>query len=146
MNQDPDLKLAGLSMWVLGRQFPDQADYWDGNWLEVRVRVEASGAIVKFEGHFVRVTELVSFADELEILDTTLAGEASLDCMEPYLDVRIRGERNGQATATVEVTPDNLTQFHKFIFSIDQTYYKLLIAYCRKILLDYPVRGELGEQ
>jgi len=31
----PDLKLEGLQIWIHGRQFPDAADYWDGNWLRV---------------------------------------------------------------------------------------------------------------
>ena len=32
---EPDIKLAGLQIWVHGRQFPDSDDYWDGNWLYV---------------------------------------------------------------------------------------------------------------
>lgn len=31
--QEPDLKLLGLSIWVDGRQFPGNSDYYDGNWL-----------------------------------------------------------------------------------------------------------------
>jgi hypothetical protein len=27
----PAIQLAGLSIWVHGRQFPDLHDYWDGN-------------------------------------------------------------------------------------------------------------------
>jgi hypothetical protein len=46
MQDQPDLQLAGLSLWVL--QFPGaENDYWHENWLNVRVRVEAPGAIVE---------------------------------------------------------------------------------------------------
>ena len=65
---------------------------------------------------------------------------ASLKCLEPNLDVTIQGDR-GHATATVKVTADHMTQSHEFLFSIDQTYFKPLIAECRKILSDYPIRG-----
>jgi hypothetical protein len=34
----------GLKIWVLGYQFPNQNDYWDGNWLNVVVEVAVSGA------------------------------------------------------------------------------------------------------
>jgi hypothetical protein len=30
---EPDLRVAGLRVWIHGRQFPDSQDYWDGNWL-----------------------------------------------------------------------------------------------------------------
>lgn len=140
MREGPDLRLAGLSIWVLGRQFPYQSDYWDGNWLNVRVRVEATQAVVEAHGPIVHAAELESFANELELLDGTLAGSASLKCMEPNLDISVQGNARGQATVTIRVTPDHMTQSHEFIFSIDQTYFKPLIAECRKILSDYPIK------
>lgn len=141
VREEPDLKLAGLSIWVLGRQFLDQNDYWDGNWLYVRVRVEAPGATVEARGPIIHASELMSFTKELEQLDSTLTGNASLKCMEPNLDVLIRGDKHGQATTTIRITPDHMTQSHEFIFSIDQTYFKPVIAQCRKIFSDYPIKG-----
>jgi len=140
MCEEPDLKLAGLSVWILGRQFPDNDDYWDGNWLNVRVRVEATGAIVEAQGPIIHVRELVSFTNELQSLDSTLTGNASLKCLEPNLDVTIRGD-SGHATAKIKITADHMTQSHEFVFSFDQTYFKPLIAACRKILSDYPIKG-----
>jgi hypothetical protein len=138
--QEPDLQLAGLSIWVLGRQFPDANDYWDGNWLNVQVRVEALEASVQVRGPVIHAREFASFLVELELLDRTLTGEASLTCLEPNLDIKIRG-RLGQATATIKITPDHLSQSHQFSFSFDQTYFKSLIAACRRILAKYPIRG-----
>ena len=40
---EPDFKLGGFSLWVFGQQFPNAADFWDGNWLNVRARVDAPG-------------------------------------------------------------------------------------------------------
>jgi hypothetical protein len=141
IREEPDLRLAGLSIWVLGRQFADYDDYWDGNWLNVRVRVEATGAVVEAQRPIIHVSELVTFATELERLDTTLVGNASLKCTEPNLDVAIQGETHGHATVRIKVTPDHMTQSHEFVFFIDQTYFKPLIAGCRKILSDYPIKG-----
>jgi hypothetical protein len=71
---EPDLKLGGFSLWVFGHQFPNATDYWDGNWLNVRARVEAPGAVVEAQGAFVFAPELASFAKQLETLHATLAG------------------------------------------------------------------------
>lgn len=29
--EEPDLKIAGFSLWAVVRQFPQATDYWDGN-------------------------------------------------------------------------------------------------------------------
>jgi hypothetical protein len=68
----------------------------------------------------------------------------ALKCLELNLDVTIRGD-SGHAMVTVKITADHMTQSHEFIFSIDQTYFKPLIAECRKILSDYPIKGA-GDQ
>lgn len=131
--EKPDLQLAGLSLWVFGRQFPDKNDYWDGNWLNAGVRVEATDAVVEAHGAIIHAPEVESFANELELLENKLTGKASLRCTEPNLNVVIHGDSLGHATATIMVTPDHMTQSHKFIFHIDQTYFKPLIAECKKI-------------
>ena len=43
----PDLKLAGLQLWVHGREFPESEDADDGNWLRVTAHCGASGASVR---------------------------------------------------------------------------------------------------
>jgi hypothetical protein len=141
MSDEPHLRLAGFSLWVRGRQFPDLHDYWDGNWLDVRARVEAAQAIVEAHGPIIYAPKLESFLEELNLLDTTLAGSAALKCTEPHLDITLRGDARGHVTATVKITPDHMTQSHRFIFEFDQTYLKPLIADCRRILADYPIRG-----
>ena len=140
--EEPDLRIAGLSIWVLGREFPDSSDYWDANWLNVCVRVEATQAVVETDGPIIRISELATFIEELERLDRTLAGSASLKCLEPNLDVVIQGNTRGHAMATIKVTPDHLNQSHEFIFGFDQTYFKPLIAQCSKLLSEYPIKGD----
>jgi hypothetical protein len=139
---EPDLQFAGLSLWVFGRQFPDKNDYWDGNWLNARVRVEAPEAVVEAHGTIIFVPELESFTTEVELLNRKLTGEASLRCTEPNLNIVLRVDSLGHMTATIMVTPDHMTQSHKFVFNVDQTYFKPLIAECKRILLCYPIRGK----
>jgi hypothetical protein len=38
----PDIKIHGLQTWIHGRQFPNEDDYWDGNWLRVTTKANKS--------------------------------------------------------------------------------------------------------
>lgn len=141
-SDEPDLELGGFSLWVLGRQFPDAIDEWDGNWLHVRVRVEAPGALIEAEGAFVSAPELADFAKQLGALHTTLAGEAVLRCLEPNLHVALRAKSLGHVSVCVRITPDHMTQSHEFLFEIDQSYLGPLLSACGQVLSRWPVRTE----
>jgi len=139
---EPDLKLGGFSLWVFGRQFPDANDYWDGNWLNVRARAEAPGASVVAHGAIVHTSELAGFVEQLESLYTNLVGEAALRCMEPNLQIVLRGDALGHVAVKVMMTPDHMTQSHEFKFDLDQTYLGPFLNGCRSVLSRWPVRAE----
>lgn len=139
-SDEPDLEIGGLSLWVLGWEYPDSFEYWDANWLNVLVRVAAPGAAVKAQGAFVHASEIAGFATQLAALNTTSAGEALLDCMEPNLHVKLRCEARGHVTLKVRITPEHLTQSHEFEFDLDQSYIGPLLNACEHLLSRWPVR------
>lgn len=143
-DQKPDLQIAGFSLWVIGRQFPDATEFWDANWLVVEARVEASGATVTARGPFVFATEIDRFCSGLKTMDQTLSGTARLDCMEPTLDVTLTCSPLGQASAAIALTPDHVTQLHKFTFDFDQTYLRPVLQDCLSILKRFPIKGHRG--
>jgi hypothetical protein len=140
---EPDLTLGGFSLWVLGRQFPDANDFWDGNWLNVRARMQAPGALVEAGGAIIRTPEVAKFASELEPLHAELTGEAALRCIEPNLAIVIRCDALGHLAVQVTITPDHMTQSHVFRFGLDQTYLGPLRDACRNVLSTWPLRGSL---
>ena len=142
MVEEPDLKLAGLSLWATAREFEQSDDFWDGNWLKVRARVEAPGSYVETVGPWVRSDELARFSDQLTTLVRDLKGTAELDCIEPMLSAKVEIGVRGEVTVTVEITPDHLTQRHWFEFSIDQSYLTETLSGCRRLLARIPIRGE----
>ena len=142
---EPDLRLEGLGIWVHGREFRDADDHWDGNWLSVTAIMTASGARVETSGPLIRVDEIDAFARALNALDRDLRGKAELACLEPGLRVALEGNGLGQIAATVEITPDQLAQSHRFDFSTDQTFLKRLIAECEAVLAQYPPRGSTSD-
>jgi hypothetical protein len=138
----PDLTLAGLRIWVHGRQFPDAVDAWDGNWLDVTAECTDKSAGVVIGGPILHLSELKGWCRDAERLLGTLTGEARLDCREPNLSVALRAASLGQIAMEVSITPDHLTQKHWFQFVIDQSYLPTVIAQCQSILEAYPLRGE----
>lgn len=138
----PDLRIAGFQLWVRGRRFEDQTDYWNGNWLQVVAHCGANGASVWVEGPILMAPDVARFTDQCSALNEHLAGRATLDSVEPNLRVRVAiQDRTGHLALRVEITPDQLDQEHTFAFSLDQSYLPGILAQCRRVLASYPVRG-----
>jgi hypothetical protein len=62
--------------------------------------------------------------------------------MEPELTVKLTAEGLGHMTMIVAITPDHLSQTHRFTFTIDQSYLPPVIDSCRTLLHQYPVEGQ----
>ncbi len=141
----PDLKLAGFALWIHGRQFPGVADYWDGNWLTVTAHCGAKGAEVWATGSVIHLPEIRAWIIGTQILCDTLSGTAGLDCMEEQLRVALKAETRGHISMTVEITPDHLTQQHRFEFDIDQSDLPAFLAQGWKFLAQFPLKGAEAE-
>ena len=140
-DRDADIQLAGFSMWVDGYQFPAETEYWDANWVRVRVVCTGQQASVKLCDSCVHLPELSAWLDECVRLEAGAVESATLPTMEPYLQVTI--DRSGEfkgLLATVKLTPDDVTQFHEFQFPIDPSYLPKLIASLRSVLGRLPIR------
>jgi hypothetical protein len=139
---EPDLKLGGLSLWVCGRAIPDASNHWDGNWLTVRATMHVGQSLVTTEGAILMTTDFDRFRSELAQMHETLGGEASLSSYEPNLKVTLQAGSRGQISSKDEITPDQLSEFHRFDVGIDQTYLPPLIAACEAIVDRFPVIGQ----
>jgi hypothetical protein len=139
MEADADLRLLGLSLWVEGREFPDATDFWDGNWLVIRAEMRASGAYVERSGPILTAADFERFRDDLSKMVADLAGEAVLEGLEPGLRFFLKMQKLGRIEAIVEITPDHLTQQHRFEVEVDQSFLPGLVASCDAILTRFPV-------
>jgi hypothetical protein len=137
----PDIELAGLQIWIHGRQLPECDDYWDGNWLGVTAHCGAQGASVWVRGSIVHLSEIAHLTAGVESLYKGLKGKAELPCMEPELSFTLEATGSGHVEMTVDITPDNLSQKHRFTFEIDQSYLPKLLSDCQAALRQYPIRG-----
>lgn len=137
MSEGPDIRLQGLRIWIEGFAHPASDHEFDRDWLLALVRMEASGAAVEVRGSFLRKSDLAFFAEELKKLDTTLDGSAELSCLEPNLHVLLRCDRLGHIEVEVDITPDQLSQVHRFKFDLDQTYLSPLVTELESVLQTY---------
>jgi hypothetical protein len=135
-------ELAGFTLEVHGRQFPDAKDYWDANWLLVTCSCRALGSSVKANGLFVRIDEIAGLLKMLEELHSGVQAACVLDCMEPELSLSFETVSPGKLRFIVELTPDNIQQFHKVSFDIDQSYLLPAINQCKSILQKYPIKDD----
>jgi hypothetical protein len=142
----PDIKLNGLQIWIHGRQFPNDEDYWDGNWLNVTAHCGYHGADVWTSGAILHVPDIARWLDSLEWMNKSLSGEADLVSLEPELVVELKMDSLGKISMRVEITPDHITQEHNFQFEIDQSYLVGLIESCRRVIAKYPIRGKPDAQ
>ena len=70
---EPDLKIAGLSIWAISREFPQSDDYWDGNWLVSPITVRVKDFAAKVAAGL-RAEEIRRFRLELEQLEQAVDG------------------------------------------------------------------------
>lgn len=140
----PSLQIAGLKLWVHGRQFPAAQDYWDGNWLRVTARCDSVGSSVEAEGAIVHLGELHGLLEGCEGLHASLSGVAKLECMEPNLAVTLTARTLGHIDVQIRITPDEMSERHEFNASFDQSFLPAIINGCRGILGEYPLRDPSG--
>lgn len=139
-NRKPDLSCGLLSLWVLGRQFPQATDHWDGNWLNIIAHCAGGGAAVTVSGPILHLGELAVLRKGLAEMDEIVGGTAALPCMEPNLRLDLACGATGHVRVTCQITPDDLAQSHSFTFEIDQSYLGALVRQCDHILKEHPVR------
>jgi hypothetical protein len=73
----PDIKLEGLQIWIHSRQFPNEKDYWDGNWLNVTAHCGKHGADVWASGPILHVPDLTRWLAALEEMTKPLCTESA---------------------------------------------------------------------
>lgn len=133
--EDPSLVLGGLCLWVLGKAYPDNPDWWDRDVLQVRAECRAPGSVVSTSGALLRSDEIADLLAGMEAMHKWETKFFDWKPREPNLAMRL----SGSLTVEVEITPDHLMQRHQFRFDLDLTYLLPPIGQCRQILRSFPV-------
>ena len=135
----PDLEVAKLSVWVRERTYAGSEEPYDADRLTVSAHCAQAGASVFVQGAFLTSSSFERFAETCETLHVALAGKAWLASDELNLTVTLDAtDSAGHVLAVVEITPDHMTQEHRFEFQIDQTHLPGIVRQCRTIVGRYP--------
>lgn len=139
---EPALKIAGFQLWVTNRQFPDASDYDDGNWLLVAAHCGEEGASVWAEGALLQAQDIDRFRKDCQKLLKGEARKVTMEPLEPNLHIEIEAtDKLGHFEMRVQITPNHLTQEHRFEFGIDQSYLPGIIGQCERLTERFSVRG-----
>lgn len=138
-NGPPSLALGGFCLWVLERAIPGSVEWYEGTWLEVTAECAAPGATVTARGPLLSAEDIARLLAGLEAMHRGETSSAGITPLEPDLVVGLTANSRGSVRIDVRITPDSLTQEHRFFFDADLAYLAEPIAQCREILQRFPV-------
>jgi hypothetical protein len=94
------------------------------------------------DGLLLNLTQIRSWSAECETLRDTLKGKASLGTIEPNLQVVLESKGLGHIEISIDISPDTLSQEHRFLGGTDQSYLPGLIRQEKTLLGLYPIVGD----
>ena len=142
----PSLVLGGLRLWVLEKAFAETVEWYEGTWLQVRAECAAPGAAVTVRGPLLTAEDIGRLLAGMEAMHRGQARAVEMSPLEPNLVVGLTGNSRGGLRVDVRITPDSMTQEHRFFFDADLAYLSGPIAQCRDILRHFPVgRGRVAQ-
>jgi hypothetical protein len=138
--QSSRIKLAGFELTILGRQFPDSHDVWDGNWLHVVCTCRDAILNVEASGPFLNVGEILDLQSKLEQASSGEIDQDRVEIMEPNLGLSLSKAPGRKITLHVALQPDGKNQSERFEFTLSQSELEHAIEQCRVVLLNFPMR------
>ncbi|MCE0498621.1 MAG: hypothetical protein LV481_11815 [Methylacidiphilales bacterium] len=126
---------------VLNYERSPIGEYYDDNWLTIKIGVHAGGFHGKAEAAILTF-ELVKFASDLRPLFETLRGTAEFSTMEEQLSLRLTGDGNGHVELSGEVEDQaGIGNRLKFKLQIDQSQLGASIRELEEVTTKFPVRA-----
>ena len=134
-----------LTLAIHGRNRPESEDYWDGNWLWCTAEV-AAGAFRGSVSNVICNEDLMRFLPRLEDLNQRLDGEALLDTLEGWLDLRVIGVGHGQVEVSGSLCDASVGGNQlEFCLALDQTFLPAVIGQIRAAVEAFPIVGRRSE-
>jgi hypothetical protein len=131
-----------LNITLLGRSHPQASDYWDGNWLQAVVKVEAGGFRGSVGGDL-RADELARFLDQFMRLQESLRGTAEFETMEGWLSIRVAGDGQGHMGCRCVIRDKpGIGNTLDCTLTTDQTFTLTTVAQLAVAVKAFPVVGE----
>ena len=138
------MELSGtgkIGITILRRVNSETNDYWDGNWLEVEIRIEVFGIRTIYRANF-RVEDLQRFYEDLTLLNEKTSKKAEFTTMEEGLYLHINVELNGVVNCIGRADTGNGNGMD-FNVQSDLATLDVFIRELKTTLESYPLVGSL---
>ncbi|MCL5992334.1 MAG: hypothetical protein M1419_09580 [Bacteroidetes bacterium] len=121
--------------------FPDKTDFWDGNFLNVKISIKAGGFIGNFNAELINI-DFLKFREGLENLYKNLTSTSNIRFKEDKIIIKIKGDGKGHFTSDCIANDDPGIYGNELKFSIyfDQTEIINLIRTIDKIINKFPIK------
>jgi hypothetical protein len=130
-----------LLIGVLHREFPQNEDYWDGNWLVATVEVAVGAFRGEVKG-YLRTDEFIAFRQEVVELYTRLTGTARFSTMEGWLTIQLTGDGLGHIVADCVLRDEPGTGNKlEFTLEFDQSYLPNILKGLTQVTQTFPIVG-----
>lgn len=126
---------------VLNYECALTGDFYDDNWLSVRVDVSTGAFSGEFDAAFL-TEDFVGFREQMVALYDSLMGEAIFATLEGQLSLRVTGDGRGGITVTGEALDQpGIGNRLAFAFALDQTSLVGTLRGLNEIISLFPIRG-----
>lgn len=113
---EPDLALGGVQLWLHSHDAEE-------DWLTLTAHCGTEGASVWASGTFLQLSDIVRFGEQCAALEAEHADQAILESYENDLRVELqRPGARGDIRMVIQITPNPITQEHRFWREIDLSY------------------------
>jgi len=134
-----------LQILIYNFAYPDSTDFWDGNWINARIKIKVGGFTGDYSAHL-RNVDFLDFKNGLARLYNKLDGYANFNCLEDYIQIKIKGDGLGHFSADCVANDNPGIYGHELRFSIDfdQTEIQRLTKMIDDILIEFPIK-DMGQ-
>jgi hypothetical protein len=100
------------------------------NWNVVRVGCRGNYGDAWVEGNILMPDEIENWLRQVKAMNKTLAGDATLESIEPGIKLSMHMDKLGRIDVSVEITgfAGNEYELHRFSFVVDQSYLPATIS------------------
>ncbi len=139
------IKIGGLTIIAHGYQFPDNNDYWDGNWLVIDAWFEGAGKELGLSGRpCLRVPELEKFSHDLKKLNKPCSNTVRLRTLEPYLGIEVeRDAANAHISVNAMIKHEARSDENPFRFDCDLSDVDVWISQIDAVVKAFPQKGSI---
>jgi hypothetical protein len=134
---------SSLRVAVMGREYPEMDDYWDGNWLNATIEAHASDRKVRYQASL-RADEFDSLRTQLVRMTRGQADTAIFESTEEWLTIRL--QRDGTTVVVSALCRSAVEQEGsiELALNLDDAILQELISRLTRLLARFPVLGTSG--